>query len=197
MIRRAWSDGASRFSRYARHCNVLGIVNRLTLREGLAPIQIFGEDRAYQSIRYSQACRDTGPPSRRVFVFLGFVLQRGANRLTQVSACSRFASTRRALFPATLVSLWRLRRWLPRMAPDAPIAASAPQAKVASSREVASSRSPSNHRHQRTRCQALLVNPRLLRCRPTSPPLGPRSMECRAAVHGKNLARHHLRAIAD
>jgi hypothetical protein len=43
--------------------------------------------------------RDTGPPSRRVRCFWGFVLRIGANRPTKVSACSRFASTRRFRCP--------------------------------------------------------------------------------------------------
>jgi hypothetical protein len=50
---------------------------------GLASISIFGEDRDCQISDTSPALPDTGPPHKAGFVFLGFVLRIGANRLTQ------------------------------------------------------------------------------------------------------------------
>ena len=64
----------------------------LPLREGLAPIRIFGEYQVADTSIFP-ACRDTGPPLRRVFVFLGFVLRISAliraNRQSRLFGNSR------------------------------------------------------------------------------------------------------------
>ena len=46
--------------------------HQLVPKMGLAPFQIFGEYQCRQTTDRSPVCRDTGPPSRRVFVFQGF-----------------------------------------------------------------------------------------------------------------------------
>jgi hypothetical protein len=66
---------------------------------GLATVQIFGEYRDCPDHDLPRPCRDTGPPHKAGFVFLGFILRIGANRPAKVSACSRFASTRRCHCP--------------------------------------------------------------------------------------------------
>jgi hypothetical protein len=46
----------------------------------LASDAIFGDYRVCQDIDIPRLCRDTGPPHKAGFVFLGFILRIGANR---------------------------------------------------------------------------------------------------------------------
>jgi hypothetical protein len=54
---------------------------RCPSRRGLRRFRFSGKI-VLLEIDHSPVRRDTGPPQRRVFVFLGFVLRIGANRLT-------------------------------------------------------------------------------------------------------------------
>jgi hypothetical protein len=49
---------------------------------GLRRISFSGSIAVVQTYDIPRPCRDTGPPSLAGFVFLGFILQIGANRLT-------------------------------------------------------------------------------------------------------------------
>jgi hypothetical protein len=78
----------------------------LPLREGLAPIQIFGEYQCRQTTDLSPACRDTGPALARGFVFLGF---RSPNRRESPAEGFSLFAIRVNVPDSCLVSLRALR----------------------------------------------------------------------------------------